>query len=589
MKTPFRDTKQFILPAIKQHSESGRYNIYPSFDIGTGKIFRGLEPLAEIIADKRIVIIDGYVGVFFDLLRKDITDLLLLKHDICADWINASDFLKEEDEINKLTEPFLGGQDPVFGTRTSLRLIDFFDNAKLSELSGKVLQPITIIYGAGASLLADKGFLIYAELPKNEIQFRSRAGSVTNLGSMNSSDSKSMYKRFYFVDWIVLNEHKSNILERIDIFADCQRPDDITWIKSFDLHEALNVLSRNVLRVRPWFEPGTWGGTWIKDNIIGLNKDVINYAWSFECIVPENGLVLESSDILLEFSFDTLLFSEGEAVLGDSYRQYGTEFPIRFDFLDTFDGGNLSVQCHPGKEYMKANFGENFTQEETYYILDNKNESFVYLGFRENIDKTDFNNILMKSFTENIPVQIEDFVQKHPAVKHDLFLIPPGTVHGSGKDNLVLEISSTPYIFTFKLYDWLRPDLDGKPRPLNIERGMDNLRFELNGDRVKKELISVPALLEKGADWELYHLPTHPDQLYDVHRYHFTTSVDIQTENKCHVLSLVEGRSITIRTGNGLIQHFSYAETFIIPAAAGKYTIINESEGPAMVVKAFVR
>jgi mannose-6-phosphate isomerase class I len=589
MKTLFRDTKQFVMPAVKPVSESDRYNIYPSFSIGDGKIFRGVDSLTEIIEGKRIVIIDGYEGVFFETLRKEISELLMKKHNIDADWINASAFFKPENEINILVEPFLGGKDPIFGTRTNLSLIDFFDKEKLSVLSAKVFQSLTIIYGIGASLLVDDGFLIYADLPKNEIQFRSRAGSVTNLGAMKSTDSKSMYKRFYFVDWIVLNEHKRTILEKIDLLADCQRHDDITWIHSHDLNEALHMMSMNVLRARPWFEPGTWGGTWIKNNIDGLNKDVINYAWSFECIVPENGLVLESSDILLEFSFDTLMFSEAKAILGDCYDRYGTEFPIRFDFLDTIDGGNLSVQCHPDKAYTRSHFGENFTQEETYYILDCKNDAVVYLGFSENIDETEFSNTLINSFLDNIPVTIEDFVQKHPASKHDLFLIPPGTIHGSGKDNLVLEISSTPYIFTFKLYDWLRPDLDGKPRPLNIERGMANLRFDMKGDKVKRELISVPALIEKGADWELYHLPTHPDHLYDVHRYIFTTAVDIQTENKCHVLSLVEGESIAVRTGNGLLQHFSYAETFIIPAAAGKYTLINESNRPAMVVKAFVK
>ena len=554
-----RKTTQYLLPVEKEEQKSG-YDIYPVHDLGDGKIFSDYLSLAKKMSGYRTVVIDGYVGVRFDIIVKELGKAFA-SIGLSPLWWNVGAALRPETEIDEMIKPYLGGDDPIFGFRAPLHIEDYFDSEKLSSLIPDDTAPLNIIYGTGASLAGWDGLLVYVDIPKNEIQFRARAASITNLGASQPDAPKKMYKRFYFVDWVVLNRHKKSL-----------------------------EMACSGFRVRPWFEPGAWGGQWIKDHIKSLARDVPNYAWSFELIVPENGLIFSSDRKMLEVSFDSVMYEAGEKVVGgECYDACGDEFPIRMDYLDNFDGHNLSIQCHPHKDYIQKNFGEVLTQEETYYILDTCKDAVVYLGFQDDIVPSAFEKALTDSFKNATPLDVPKYINAEPAHKHDLFLIPPGTLHSSGRNNLVLEISTTPYIFTFKMYDWLNMDLDGKPRPLNIRRAMENLCFDRKGEKIRKEHVCHPVLMEKGTDWELWHMPTHPKHSYDVHRYKIGTEVSVNTEGKCHVLNLVEGETADVVTENGKTFHLSYAETLVISAAAGSYRIVNTSGREIMMVKAFMK
>ncbi len=581
-----RKTSQELLPLTTTTADTDIYNIYPSFISGE-KVSTGFDTLAAAIANEKVVIIDGYGGVLWEKFREQLHAALAVENKHIT-WYNINTCLKPVAEIDTMIAPSLNGDDPVFGTKYTGGLADFFDEKQLKQIQPDATADLTIIYGTGAALTGIEGKLLYADVPKNEIQYRMRAGAITNLGALQTAEHSQMYKRFYFVDWPVLSKHKQQLLPHIHYIIDEQRVGEITWMKGDAFRNTLQQMLKQPFRARPWFEAGIWGGNWMKKHIPQLNQEEVNYAWSFELITPENGIVIAGDNHLLEVSFDYLLFADNQQLLGKAAKRFGTEFPIRFDFLDTFDGGNLSIQCHPRTAYAKAYFGENFTQDETYYILDCEPDADVYLGFQDQIDPVAFRTALLDAQEKGMELDVEKYIQKFQAKKHDLFLIPNGTVHASGKNNMVLEISSTPYIFTFKMYDWQRLGLNGQPRPINIDHAMNNLYFDRKGDYVTNKLISHPVVEEEWEGGRKIKLPTHEEHFYNVYRYEFTGSISIPTHQQCHLCMLVEGEKISVNNDdNSAIFH--YAETFVVPAAAESYSITNKGNGKAFVVVAHVK
>jgi mannose-6-phosphate isomerase class I len=582
IKNEWRLSGQPLLPVhVAEKQQQNGYDIYPVHALDEGKIHEGYAGLARWMTTQKQVLIDGYAGVLWAVIYDALDEEFKRLH-VNVRWHFTDNLYKDAVVIDELVRPFVGEPGEVWGTKTSLTLSDFFIPTTIDTDPG---YDLTIVIGTGAALTNQQAPVVYLDIAKNELQYRMRAGSVTNLGSNTTIAHAEMYKRSYFVDWVVLNEYKRTLLNRIRIMADAQWYDTLTWITISDLKEGIEQISRSVFRVRPWFEPGAWGGQWMKEHIAGLNKEEVNYAWSFEMIVPENGVLFESSRNVLEIPFEWMMYLQHEAILGKHAGIFGYEFPIRFDFLDTFDGGNLSIQCHPSLAYIREHFGETITQDETYYILDCKEDAYVYLGFQEGIDAGTFRKELENSRDNNTPLKIEQYVQKHAAGKHDLFLIPNRTVHSAGANNMVLEISATPYIFTFKMYDWLRLGLDGKPRAINITHAFNNLDFSRQGAEVSKQLRSAPKVIETGKDWQIIHLPTHEDHFYDVQRLEFDTEIVVETNGCCLVMMLVEGTAVAIN-GQAVYQ---YAETFVIPAAARKCVISNKGKERAKVIKAFLK
>ena len=204
-------------------------------------------------------------------------------------------------------------------------------------------------------------------------------------------------------------------------------------------------------------------------------------------------------------------------------------------------GGNLSLQVHPLTEYIQDRFGMHYTQDESYYLLDAGEGACVYLGVKEGIDRAAMLRDLRRAQEGGPAFPDELYVNRWPAKKHDHFLIPGGTVHCSGKDAMVLEISATPYIFTFKLWDWDRLGLDGRPRPIHIDHGAANIQWDRTTAWVERELVNRIEPLGSGEGWREERTGLHEREFIETRRHWFTGTVPHDTGGGVNVLNLVEG------------------------------------------------
>jgi mannose-6-phosphate isomerase class I len=550
--------------------------------------------LARALPDRGSLCVECYPGVF----AREVLEQLQANLNSPAAFF-AEDCLKSPQLLHETLDPLLG-TDRVFGRMSGISLEDYFDPVRLEEMRARIaeaaaLGPVLVV-GAGATYAAPPAAaVVYADLARWEIQLRWRRGEIGNLGLENAgADSAEKYKCGFFAEWPAADRHKRQLLPRMDFLLDTNQPQSPKLIGGDAFRSALALTARRPFRVVPYFDPGPWGGHWMEE-VCDLPRDAPNHAWCFDCVPEENSLLLGFGGRRVEVPAIDLVFAQPGALLGEAvHRRFGAEFPIRFDFLDTVGGGNLSLQVHPLTEYIQEKFGMNYTQDESYYLLDAGEDAAVFLGLKENICPEEMVAELYRAQQSGEEFDAEKYVNRWPARKHDHFLIPAGTIHCSGANSMVLEISATPYIFTFKLWDWGRVGLDGRPRPIHIAHGAGNIQWDRTTEWVGRELINRFHPVAEGHAWREERTGLHEREFIETRRHWFTGTVPHETNGGVNVLNLVEGDEAVVESPSDAFAPFvvHYAETFIVPAAVGRYTIrpCGRSQGrECATIKAFVR
>lgn len=321
-----------------------------------------------------------------------------------------------------------------------------------------------------------------------------------------------------------------------------------------------------------------------------LPEEMENCAWIFDLIPLEVSLLVKAGNHIIEMPFFTFVCKEGISLMGqeciDVFNGY---FPIRFNYDDSYhSSGNMSIQVHPPDKYIKENFNEHGRQDESYYVIATGHGARTFVGLQEDSDIEEFINVVKKSEVDFSSVDYKKYVNYIESKPGMQFILPAGTIHSSGRNQLILEIGSlTVGSYTFKMYDYLRPDLDGMPRPIHTFHSERVLNANRTSSWVSQNLIQKPQILRSGKGWAEYVIGEHDLLYFNLYRYEFEKQIEGDTKGVFHVLALVDGEKIAVYPKNNPERRYiqNYLDVVVVPANIGPYVIENFGNQPVCVHK----
>ncbi len=256
-------------------------------------------------------------------------------------------------------------------------------------------------------------------------------------------------------------------------------------------------------------------------------------------------------------TINELVAQEKERLVGRSvYRRYGDEFPLLVKFLDVHDA--LSIQVHPSEELAQKRHGAH-GKTEMWYVIRAEENAELMAGFSQPITPGEYCRRVEDG-------SITDVLAHHNIAAGDVFFIPTGRVHALCKGSYIAEIQQTSDM-TYRIYDYNRPGLDGKPRQLHTELAKDALDYKVYDE------YKTPYTPLKDAEVQL------------VSCEYFTTSVidldaplvkDLKGLDSFLIVMCLEGGG-TLRTGDG-VADIAADGCILVPASADSIEFIP---GPA--------
>ncbi len=509
------------------------------------------------------------------------------------------------DDLDKLFAEYLPMdrvKDPVllYGKLYKGEFASLFDAAKVEKLIAdvKASAGTVIVYGNGALSEQFDGLYdlkLFTDVTPKQAVLNIKAGGYRNLGNDKDIPFKATMRRCYYVDFEMCFRNREKLLNTkgFDFHIDATHVDKMNMLAVDVLFGLFDKALDRPFRCRPVYLEGVWGGYLVQKER-NLPKEMKNAAWVFDLIPMEVSVVFDVDGNEYEFPYYTLVHGMGEKLMGKAcMEQFGGYFPIRFNYDDTFhSNGNMSIQLHPGEKFLRENSNEPGRQDESYYVVATAQGAKTFIGFRDDCDVDEFLAAAKQSEIDHQPIDYLKYINYVDSKPGTQVMIPSGTIHASGRNQVILEIGSlTVGSYTYKMYDYCRKDLDGNPRPIHSYYGELNInknakRSWVMGNIVQERRHVRGENLGGDSFYEEVIVGENDLLYFTLRNLIFNEKAYDNTDGYFHVLSLVDGEDVTVRSKNdpSMCFNMKYLDIIVVPASVGEYEIINNKPGSVVTI-----
>lgn len=569
-------------------------------------LVEGLIPIAKAIAARvqsgtRRIGIDGYPGAQFDTFRRAVSQYA----GVPIRWIETEALCLPPEALEKKLLPYLPEDreiDPalLYGRLYQEGYGGLLDSKRVEEVKAALTaKAAMVVIGPGAlcpALRACYDLKIWIDITPKQAALNFKFGKAKNLGAREALPYSQMMRRNYYVDFENAQHLRWDLIREtgIDLYITADDPDNASMLPLSALLTLFDLLRQRPLRCRPVYLEGVWGGYYLK-RLRNLPEDMRNCAWVFDMIPMEVSLAADLGGREFEVPFFTFVQAQGEKLLGNrAFKTFGGYFPLRFNYDDTYHaGGNMSIQCHPDEPYITRAHGELGRQDESYYICVTGQEAKTYLGFHNEASCEQFLEAAAEAERDGSLMPYEDYIHAIASRPGTQVMIPAGTIHASGRNQVILEIGSlTVGSYTYKLYDYQRVDpVTGVPRPIHLKAGAMALRPERTADWVSENLVNHGRVVRQGETFIERVVGEHDLLYFSLRALTFEAWMTDDTRGAFHVLTLVDGERVRVESMEDPGRFFTAKslDILVVPADFGPYRLVNEGVGAVTVHKTLLK